>query len=273
MKVTIIGGKGFIGRHLAMKLHDWGRNVCIPERDDPILFQKHLGTVLYCAGTTSDFRKRPFDTIQAHVSHLNSILEHASFDSLVYLSSTRIYYHNQEARVNSPIIVNPLQPDDLFNLSKLTGESICLAAPHSGIKIVRISNVCGDDFESNNFLYSIIKDAVNQGHIELHSSLDSEKDYIYIDDVVNLILKVAQYGKQRIYNVASGQNISNRYLIDLIRTRTGCTVSWIDQPETYRFPPIDTTLTTSEFSYRLRPAEEWIDYLIDLYMNRTGTQP
>lgn len=270
MKATIIGGRGFIGSHLAKKLESMGTSVTIPEKDDPLLFDTNLGTVFYCAGITSDFRQRPFDTINAHVTLLANILEKATFSKLIYLSSTRVYYHNKVGKENSLISVNPFHSDDLFNLSKLTGEALCLMGIRPGVKVVRLSNVCGEDDESNNFIYSIIDDALKKGHIELRSSLDSEKDYVHIKDVVDLILLIAEYGSKQIYNIASGVNISNGMIIDIIEKMTGCSISLVDNPETYKYPTIDISSIVSEFSYQPLAPQLWLEEFISKRISNRG---
>ena len=47
--------------------------------------------MIYAIGVTADFRTRPFETMEAHVSVLCEILRDARLDSLTYLSSTRLY--------------------------------------------------------------------------------------------------------------------------------------------------------------------------------------
>jgi nucleoside-diphosphate-sugar epimerase len=91
MHATLIGGHGFIGRHLQAQLRSLGWTCDVPLRDDVSLFQRDLGHVFYCAGLTADFRQRPYDTVEAHVALLSNVLQQASFLSLTYLSSTRVY--------------------------------------------------------------------------------------------------------------------------------------------------------------------------------------
>lgn len=270
MKATIIGGRGFIGSHLARHLTNLGYSVYIPDKDDSALLHSSLGVVFYCAGTTSDFRSRPFDTIDAHISLLSTILQKADFQKLIYLSSTRVYYHSKQGTVDSNILVNPLYSDDLFNLSKLTGEALCRCSGRSGVIIVRLSNVCGNDFRSGNFIYSIIRDAVTKGTILLRSSMDSEKDYIHIDDVVLFLQWIADVGSQPIYNVASGVNISNKMIVEIIQKQTDCAVSLNGKLEIYRFPIIDVKPLVDEFKYVPREPVLWLEDLVSNTVKKGG---
>ncbi|WP_167670197.1 NAD-dependent epimerase/dehydratase family protein [Paenibacillus tianmuensis] len=252
MKATVIGAQGFIGRHLVKLLESKGYEIYAPLRDDPQLLTSSLGNVFYCAGVTSDFRKRPFDTVKAHVGDLRLLLEHADFNTFLYLSSTRVYSNQPQDKIvreEDLLRVNPLHPEDLFNLSKLAGESLCLTVERPNVKVARISNVCGADFESNNFLYSIIKDAINHREIVLRSSLESEKDYISVNDVTSLLLQISKMGVQRIYNVASGRNISHEKWVEHLKKYTGCRVTVIPDAKVQKFPPISIERIQSEFNY------------------------
>ncbi|WP_226643264.1 NAD-dependent epimerase/dehydratase family protein [Mesobacillus subterraneus] len=268
MKTTIIGGNGFIGSHLIQHLKLIGEEYYAPDRHDRSIFTKPLGNVIYCAGVTSDFRSRPFDTVKAHVSDLAELLENADFNSFLYLSSTRIYIHqsnNSTGTVDAFITIDPNDTEELFNLTKLTGESLCLSIRRPNVRIARLSNVCGDDFQSNNFIYSILKDAIYKGKITLYSSLDSSKDYISVDDVVALLLKISKKGKSKLYNVASGIKISNSEWVDTISKITGCSVDIVPNAKKISFPTIDIGGIKEEFHYVpkncLEMTEDLISYL------------
>lgn len=263
MNMTVIGASGFIGRNLIHKLSQMNLSIFTPNRDDPNVFRRPLGHVIYCAGLTADYRKRPFDTVKAHVTYLADILEKAQFDSFLYLSSTRVYINNTLGDVDSDIKVNPNDSEYIFNISKLMGESLCISQYNPAIRIVRLSNVFGDDYYSENFLFSIIRDAVDKGEIVLQTTFYSAKDYIYISDVVELLIKISYAGKERIYNVASGINVSNKDIVNQIREITGCSVNVISQPKHIVFPVINISATQKEFEFK---PQSVLDLLPDLVM-------
>ncbi len=89
-EATLIGVRGFIGRHLLKHLKREGWDVRDASRDPLSWCDQPLGHVFYCAGLTADDDHRPHDTVQAHVSLLNQLLRQGRYDSLVYLSSTRL---------------------------------------------------------------------------------------------------------------------------------------------------------------------------------------
>lgn len=268
MITTVIGAEGFIGRHIIDELNQNKLSYFAPKRNDHSVFVKPLGHVIYCAGVTSDFRNRPFDTVRAHVSFLSELLERADFESFLYLSSTRVYFHQKDHDLcseNANILVNSLHPEELFNLTKLTGESLCITVNKPNVRVARVSNVCGYDFESNNFIYSIIKDAVHTGNIILHSTYESEKDYISVEDVAKLLLRISHEGKSKLYNVASGRNITNKEIIDQIIASTGCSVGISSNARTIKFPPINTSILSNEFGFVPMDSLDMISDLINYY--------
>jgi len=249
MNCTILGATGFIGSHLRAQLSADGHACYLPARDDPELFLRDLGHVFYCIGLTADFRQRPFDTVRAHASLLADVLERAHFDSLLYLSSTRVYQHGDEAKETSALMVNSNDPSDLYNLSKLMGESLCLSCGRDNVRVARLSNVYGRDFHSGNFLFALIREAVDSGSIVLRSAPDSAKDYIGVHDVARLLPQVALSGKHQVYNIASGRNVTNEALVARMVEITGSYVEIAAGAKIIRFPTIDTTRVREDFGF------------------------
>jgi len=66
-RVTVLGGSGFIGSHVARHLRRLGVACDTPARDDESIFSRPLGHVIYAIGLTADFRARPLETVEAHV--------------------------------------------------------------------------------------------------------------------------------------------------------------------------------------------------------------
>jgi nucleoside-diphosphate-sugar epimerase len=264
---TVLGASGFIGSHLVRHLESESTPYRAPARDENILGQP-LGHVIYCIGLTADFRERPFDTVRAHVSHLLGILENADFDSLLYLSTTRVYAGLTNSTEDASLQVNPGQSNDLYNISKIMGESLSLAAPRPHVRVVRLSNVYGHDFLSHNFLTSVIKEAVENGRVLLRTSMASEKDYVNIKDVVAVLPRIALNGRERIYNVASGVNTSNRELMEVIERVTGCDVEVETKAPAILFPKININRIREEFNFSPSSIQESLPELIGDYQQQ-----
>ena len=238
MKFTILGGSGFIGAALARSLRERGTACETPARGDRSIYQKPLGHLIYAAGLTADFRKRPFDTVRAHVCGLLEVLERAAFDSFLYLSSTRVYLKAGEGTETARPTVDPADPEDLYNLSKLMGESVCFSVKRSHVRVVRLSNVYGNDPSSGDFIGSLVRAAADKGLIRFTQGPGTEKDYISINDVVDLLPRIAAEGRHRLYNIAGGQNVSNREIAKVLQEATGCGVEFTPDSADLIFPTI-----------------------------------
>jgi nucleoside-diphosphate-sugar epimerase len=259
---TVVGANGFIGSHVAAHLRASGHQchaVARTERWDG----RPLGHVVFCAGVTGDFRARPLDTIDAHVGALADLVRAGTFDSLVYLSSTRVYKRHETAPAHEEdeIGVCPQDADDLYGVSKLTGEAIALSTPCG--YVARLSNVYGEAFDQPGFLYTILKDAVSTGRIELQTSAESSRDFVAIDDVVPLLVRIALGGDHRIYNVASGANLTSGELAHAIAALTGATVRVPAGAPTITFPRVDIGRIRSEFGASPRRLLDDLPGLVD----------
>jgi nucleoside-diphosphate-sugar epimerase len=265
MKFTIFGSSGFVGKHLTNYIKNLGHECFCPDRNLSLKKGDSLGHIIYCIGLTSDFRDRPLDTIEAHVCLLAKTLSLYSFESFLYLSSTRIYQRNISGSESSNLIINPNDFSDLYNISKVMGESICLSFPNKKVRIARLSNVIGDDFNSGNFLYSIILEAVKTNEIHLHQSPDVERDYIGLDCIVDLLVKIAINGKERIYNLASGFNISNREVVTKIASILKCGVFYEKETAGFSAPIIKIEKIEGEFAYRSKNILNKVEELVRSY--------
>jgi len=247
-KYTVFGAKGFIGQKMVKALRSKGYEVWEPNRIDSDIYRRPLGHVIYAAGVTADFRSRPFDTVEAHVCFLSNILKEAQFESLIYLSSTRLYSGVSKGSEDTVLHVQSQDPSDLYNLSKLMGESLCLASGCRNVKIVRLSNVLGGG--DDNFITSLYREA-KSGQIILRTALSSKKDYIHIDDVTDLLAIIIE-GRHSIYNIASGQQVMNAQWIEYFVKLTGCKANVEEGAPEISFVAIDISRIRDEFNFTPR---------------------
>ncbi|WP_228898940.1 NAD(P)-dependent oxidoreductase [Acidovorax sp. Leaf73] len=245
---TVLGASGYIGSRLVAHLRAQGHTVWAPPRGDAEVFTRPLGHVMYCVGLTADFRTRPFDTVDAHVGLLAEVLRRAQFDSLLYLSSTRVYMGAASTHEDAPLSVLPGDPSYLYNLTKLTGESLCYACGRPGVRVARLSNVVGPDMDaaSGNLVADLVRQAQG-GHIVLRSDPQSAKDYVHVDDLLDWLPRIALAGRAATYNVASGRQTLHAQWLAWLQARTGCTVEVDAQALLQAFPPINVQRLRGEW--------------------------
>ena len=249
MQFTIFGASGFIGSNLEVYLRGQGHSVNTPRREEQLDPRANLGHVIYAVGMTGDFRTRPFETIESHVTALSNLLRRSSFDSWLYLSSTRIYRLSDSTSNETDSISVIPGSDGIYDISKLLGEALCLAMKHPAIRVVRLSNVYGVGQSKNTFLGDIIGTLASGGDVTIQESPTSSKDYITIAEVVQLIEKIVLNGKHNIYNVASGLNTSHLAISRIIEAVLDVEIEFIENAQERIFTNINVNRIKNEFSF------------------------
>ena len=251
MKFTVLGAGGFIGSHLVEALKDIDDAIVYaPQRQGRLdnfdeVLGHDLGNVFYCIGLTANFRSQPYDTVEAHVCILKRLLEHGKFESLTYLSSTRVYEGAPTTQESGVLQVSSENPGHLYNISKMMGESLCFASGRK-VKIARLSNVFGIGMSKHNFLSQILKSAADTGRVDFLTAPESTKDYVSIVDVTQWLPKIALFGKHTIYNIAYGQNTSNTEIARFLEQK-GFRVNFTKDAKAWSFSGIDTNRLVKEF--------------------------
>jgi len=243
-RFTIVGGRGFVGGALAASLRDAGHAVQIfTHRDD--LAGHDLGHVVYASGVAASATDDAAYAVAAHVTGLANLLAASRFESLLYLSSTRVYGAATRTDEDAPLTVHPTTADT-YRITKIAGEALALAQPNPAVRVARLSNVAGPSFRSPLFLSDVLRQAARSGRAEVRTLRASAKDYVTIADVCRYLVQIARGGRARVYNVAAGRNTENGAIYDVL-TRLGVTIAIAPDATVAATPPIDARRVHAEF--------------------------
>ena len=213
-RFTIVGGRGFIGTALASSLRAGGHDVTIvAHRDD--LAGRSLHHVVYASGIAASSADDPAYAFDVHVAGAARILAHARYDSFLFLSSTRVYGNAIDTTEDAALTVVP-SAAEVYRISKIAGETLCMAHANPAVRVARLSNVAGPSYDSPLFLSDVLRQAAHGGRVAVRTLRDSAKDYLGIADVCRYLTAIALHGGERIYNVAAGRNLSNGALYDAL---------------------------------------------------------
>jgi nucleoside-diphosphate-sugar epimerase len=250
LPITVLGAGGWIGSALVAELQRQKRPVLAVDRaglqawlDD----NNQQGPVIYAIGLTADFRQRPHCTVEAHVSLVSQVLQRPGIERLLLLSSTRVYSRSVDTRETATLPCLSSDPSDIYNLSKLLGEALVLQDSRPGLKVVRLSNVIGPGQPPSTFMGALLQEAKQKGVVTIQQSADTCKDYVALADVVRLLPLIAERGRQRLYNLGRGRNISHAEVAAWLE-REGVPVRFAAQAgDSICFSPLQVERLTVEF--------------------------
>ena len=274
---TVVGASGFVGRRLCITLQTRGAQVWAPARHESWPWRPPsghvLGHVMYCAGLTADYLARPFDTVQAHVGHLAQVLQHGleqgTLQSLVYLSSTRLYdaLGDGVGHESAVLPMDPANPRHLYDLSKGLGESLCHVVGQGLARVARLACVYEGPQDADGFLPALLRQvlqarAAGVGRVDVSSSPHFTRDYVHLDDVVDALIRIAVQGRQPVYNVASGANVSNAELFDYLERCWNCAVQPQLDTQPAPTPRVVIERLSTELHWRPRPLLAALDDIL-----------
>ncbi|WP_099340012.1 NAD-dependent epimerase/dehydratase family protein [Candidatus Fonsibacter ubiquis] len=242
---TIFGHTGFIGSALKNKLKT--QNLILPEKKE-LNFKKNLGNIIYCIGSDL-WKKDIYNSYYANLGLIPDIIKKNKFSTFTFLSSIRIYNNSKSSKEESNLYINPNYHNDYYNIKKICAESYLLSSKKK-IKIIRLTNLYGENYYAPIVLPTFIRSAIKKGEILISINKNSLKDYLSIDDAINIILKIIQSGKENIYNVASGKRISLISIANEIKKITNCKIIFANQGEKINEKLINISKIKKEFNFK-----------------------
>ena len=248
----MLGGGGFIGKHLSEALLQEGFEVRVFERPH-LDMEEHLTLQSRVEWVEGDF-KNPADVLPAldgcdWVFHLISttlpktsnenpiydlesnvvstlrlldlIVRPGSIRKLIYISSGGTVYGVPEA---TPIPEShPTNPRCAYGIGKLAVEKyLDLYRLLHGIDyaVLRLANPYGEyqhPLATQGVIPVFMYKALNDEPIEIWGDGSVVRDYIYIGDAIRAMLKVMRHdGEARIFNIGSGRGTSLNVLVQVL---------------------------------------------------------
>ena len=244
--VLVAGGFGFAGRHTAFAFKRAGFEVAAIGHGDFGPGQCHQygidhwvsaditldnlsaiklvpSVIVNCSGSGSvglsfkdplaDFNK----TVNSTISLLEFIRQKAPLAKFIQLSSPAVCGDHEDALIK---VTDPLNPISPYGFHKKAAEDACLFYHRMGgldIAIIRFFSLYGPGLKKQLFWDAHGKIKLNPPVLEFFGTGEETRDWLYIDDAVDLILKVARFKSPmvQIFNGASGQKRT-------IRETMGC---------------------------------------------------
>jgi len=253
LNVFVLGGTGFIGNHIVKKLLDSGFLVTVGCRNIPVNKQAdvryreidiltgrglsvaldNIDLLIHCASATvpASAAADPINDINSNLIGTLNLLEamrQRNVDRIIYLSSGGTVYGEPEF---SPVPEShPLKPISSYGVVKAAIERyIDIASREWGLRstIFRPSNPFGEGQVSKGgqgLIPAVIECAMNNRPITVFGDGNTIRDYIYVSDLADLIVKSISSNHSGVFNAGSGLGFSTNEILDTVESVTGITV-------------------------------------------------
>lgn len=192
--VTVIGGSGFIGSHVADKLSQEGYHVRIFDRKDShwkmqgqemfigdLLDKDLLNKVISGSEAVYNFaaladldqaRDKPVETVETNILGNVRVLEACRVNSVKrFIYASTVYVYSREGsfyRCSKQAAENYVEEyQRIYNLN---------------YTILRYGSLYGPRADSNNGLLRIIKNALDTGVVSYYGNPDTQREYIHVED-------------------------------------------------------------------------------------------
>ena len=285
MKYLLLGGYGFIGRALTKQIPKnceiivADSNPNMPKSTDRIKyitldFTKttdfshilsdvdvifHLVCTVLPNEGTDDLVREIEDNLFSTIHLLDSILSSNSKPRLIFFSSGgTVYGDNCDFPTQESSGTNPICKYGMYKL--MTEKLFQLYETYHNLDycIIRLSNPYGAYVrkdKSQGLIPVLISKLMQNETLEIWGDGENSRDYIYIDDAIDAIIRVANYrGNVRLFNVGSGEPTSIDKIIDIIISELGCTYPTIEYKASrkcdVRKSQLDITLIQQELGWR-----------------------
>jgi len=219
-----------------------------------------ISTIIHCVHTTvpaTSMDDAVFDVESNVISFINLMkkCQDRSIENFIYISSGGAVYGNPT--LNSVLDeTSSTNPISSYGITKLICEKYLLinSKHFSGnCVILRPSNIYGIGQKTNKpqgLVGHINESIINSKTLEIWGDGNSKKDYLFIGDFVNGILKVISFPSkinEPIYNVSSGNLYSINYLINSFEKKHHRKINVVYKTEK-SFDVKDIALSNKRFS-------------------------
>ena len=220
--------------------------------------------------------------VKSNVLGTQNLLEHfrkAKYGKFIHISTDEVYGH---LGFNDPPFTEhtPIEPRSPYAASKASSDLLCLSyinTYNSNICITRCCNNYGINQHNEKFIPTIVNSLINNKKIPVYGEGTNIREWIHVDDHNYGVWLVAVNGKPGVYNIGSGEEISNIELVDIICKKMGKdldeSVKFVtDRPgHDFRYS-INCSKIKKDLLFQCNKPylEKQIDEIIEYYKNQAG---
>jgi len=223
------GYNGFIGTSLTSKLKKYNiigisdKNKIATKNVTPLIknitkiknsdIKSSAKTIIHLAAV-SDItfcNNNPNRCFEVNVGGTNKLLEMARIKDadVIFASSSHVYNNPVKLPIKED---DKISPSSIYSSSKIMAETLCKTYSEVyglNITILRLFSVYGPNSPKHNLVLNIIKQIKTKNEILL-GNINTKRDFVYIDDVVDAFYNVTTSQKKgfNIYNISTNKSTS-----------------------------------------------------------------
>jgi len=159
--------------------------------------------------------------VKSNVLGTQNLLEgfrEANYGKFIHISTDEVYGH---LGFDDPSFteLTPIAPRSPYAASKAASDLLCLSYINTfncNISITRCCNNYGPNQHDEKFIPTIIKSLKNGKKVPVYGEGMNIREWIHVHDHNLAVWAVAREGKQGVYNIGSGLELTNIELVDKI---------------------------------------------------------
>ncbi len=229
------------------------------------LKENNINKIIHLGWNMNNENSAIYDNIEA-MSNLIKSCEEVQIEKFIFVSTNNVYGTKIK---NAPFLEEDrLSPDinNKYGISKYIGEKLAMYTLEKKCCIIRIADVYGPGQNHGNLIKAIISNLEDKKNLKLYGEGKRERDYIYIDDVIQGITFIYENDLSGIYNLGTGVGTSVKKIIEIIlkicQNRVGLDFVKIENEDTSKVILNVEKLKKLGFSYNVT-IEEGLKKIIE----------
>lgn len=198
----------------------------------------------------------PAETLAINVLGTQHVLDACAVhppQRLLFASTADVYPPSEHPHHED----DPVGPQGVYGWSKLFGERLLRDQAHRlgrcTAVVARLFNVYGPGDPHPHLLPEVLRQT-RRGQTLRLGDLDAARDFVYVDDVADVLLALLRTPCAGVFNVGAGVRVGGRELVDLVASLTGRHLETRIDPERLRHRSRRVSCANSE---RLRQIVPW----------------